>query len=147
MSTTSTTTTELDTIADADATLVRPERFATVSARITKTAAPTAGEPDVIATITDDSVDADREVVLPGGADLSRYVRAPRIMLCHAYGKPGDYYPLPVGKALWTKRQGNAIVAGIKFARSTPMGREVAGLFEEDCLNTFSVGFQSLDAS
>lgn len=103
--------------------------------------------PDVVATITCDSVDADKEVVLPQGADLSRYVKAPRVMLCHAYGRPGEYYPLPIGKALWTKRQGRAIVQGIRFARSSAMGREVQGLFEEGMLNTFSIGFVSLEAS
>jgi hypothetical protein len=103
--------------------------------------------PDVVATITCDTVDADNEVVLPQGADLSRYVKAPRVMLCHAYGRPGEYYPLPIGKALWTKRQGRALVQGIRFARSSAMGREVQGLFEEGMLNTFSIGFVSLDAS
>jgi hypothetical protein len=103
--------------------------------------------PDVVATITCDSVDADKEVVLPQGADLSRYIKAPRVMLCHAYGRPGEYYPLPIGKALWTKRQGKAIVQGIRFARSSAMGREVQGLFEEGMLNTFSIGFVSLESS
>lgn len=103
--------------------------------------------PDVVATITCDSVDADKEVVLPQGADLSRYIKAPRVMLCHAYGRPGEYYPLPIGKALWTKRQGRAIVQGIRFARSSAMGREVQGLFEEGMLNTFSIGFVSLESS
>lgn len=103
--------------------------------------------PDVVATITCDSVDADKEVVLPEGADLSRYIKAPRVMLCHAYGRPGEYYPLPIGKALWTKRQGRAIVQGIRFARSSAMGREVQGLFEEGMLNTFSIGFVSVESS
>ncbi len=103
--------------------------------------------PDVVATITCDTVDADNEVVLPEGADLSRYVKAPRVMLCHAHGRPGEYYPLPIGKALWTKRQGRALLQGIRFARSSAMGREVAALFREGMLNTFSIGFLSNEAS
>lgn len=101
---------------------------------------------DVVATITDDSVDGDNEVVLPQGADLSRYIKAPRIMLCHAYGKPGDYYPIPVGKALWTRREGNAIRQGIRFAKDGE-GPLIANLFRDGMLNTFSIGFIAEESS
>lgn len=123
----------------------KPPRFAELPARLTKGADPNG--PDVIATITCETVDADNEVVLAGGADLSRFRKNPVIQLCHAYGKPGEYYPLPVGKALWVRQEGPALIAGIRFARTSAMGREVTGLFEESVLSAFSIGFQSLEAS
>ncbi len=51
-----------------------------------------------------DSVDADDEVMLPDGVDLSRFGKNPVVMLCHAIGQPGCYYPLPVGRALGRRR-------------------------------------------
>lgn len=131
--------------AAAEAAL-KADHFLFFNANVRTIKQPTVHEPDVVATVTCDSVDADNEVVLPGGADLSRYIKAPRIMLCHAYGRPGDYYPLPIGKALWTKRQGNGIMQGIRFAK-TAMAQEVAELFRDDMLNTFSIGFISKESS
>ncbi len=117
-----------------------------VNAAITK-AANEEGPIDVVATVTTDCVDADREVVLPGGVDLERYLESPRIQLCHATGsRPGEFYILPIGKALWTRRTANSLVQGIQFA-DTPMAREVAELFRTGFINTFSIGFRSLEAS
>ncbi len=123
----------------------KPSRFAELPARLTKGTDPNG--PDVVAVITCETVDADNEVVLAGGADLSRFRKNPVIQLCHSYGKPGEYYPLPVGKALWVRQEGPALIAGIRFARTSAMGREVTGLFEESVLSAFSIGFVSLEAS
>jgi len=125
---------------------VKANRFKEFSAKVRVVDASEEANVDVVAVVTCDSVDADEEVVLPGGADLSRYIKAPRIQLCHAYGKPGEYYPLPVGKALWTKREGRTLMQGIRFAK-TEMGQEVAELFRDGMMNTFSIGFISLEAS
>lgn len=126
----------------------KPTRYRNLVAKVTPRPASDADdEPDVIARITTDIVDDDREVVLPGGADLSRFRLNPIIMLCHAYGRPGEYYPLPVGKAIWTRQEGNGLVQGIRFSRETPMGRQVLALFAEKMLRTFSIGFTSLEAS
>jgi hypothetical protein len=133
----------------AKATPITPDSSphkAFVRAAITKDVNPD-GPVDVVATVTTDCVDADREVVLPGGVDLSRYLSAPRIQLCHATGsRPGEYYVLPIGRAVWTRRIDNSLVQGIEFAK-TPMGQEVAELFRSGMLNTFSIGFVSLEAS
>ena len=66
---------------------------------------------DVACFMTTDTVDADNEVVLPSGADLARFEKNPVLMLCHAHGQPGSYYPLPVGKVVWTKKRPNGIMA------------------------------------
>lgn len=128
-----------------DTTILETPRYRNFNAEVARGRNPNG--PDVIATITCETVDADNEVVLADGADLSRFVKAPRIMLCHAYGRPGEYYPLPIGVALWTKQEGNALLAGIRFSRTTDMAKEVHGLFAEGMLNTFSIGFQSIEAS
>lgn len=104
--------------------------------------------PDVVARITTISLDADKEIVLPSGADLGRYRKNPIVMLNHnAYGKAGDYYPIPIGKALWIKTTGDALIAGIRFSRDTQMGREVHALFREEILRGFSIGFDELEKS
>jgi hypothetical protein len=102
---------------------------------------------DVACFMTTDSVDADDEVVLPAGADLSRFEKNPVVMLCHAYGQPGSYYPLPVGRVPWSKKRPTGILAGVKFAESSEMGRQVKGLFDEDMLRSFSIGFRPLESS
>jgi 2'-5' RNA ligase len=102
---------------------------------------------DVACFMTTDSVDADDEVVLPAGGDLSRFEKNPVVMLCHAYGQPGSYYPLPVGRVPWSKKRPTGILAGVKFAESSEMGRQVKGLFDEDMLRSFSIGFRPLESS
>ena len=126
--------------------VLKPNRYKELSANLRKVEKPDNTRIDVVATVSDDSVDGDHVVVLPGGLDKTRYDKAPRIMLCHAYGRPGDYYPMPVGKALWTRREGNKIKQGIRFAKYG-MGPLVADLFRDEMLNTFSIGFISEESS
>lgn len=102
---------------------------------------------DVECFMTTDSVDADEEVMLPEGIDLSRFNKNPVVMLCHAMGQPGCFYPLPVGRAVWTRRVKRGVLAGVKFSEKSDMGREVKSLFEENMLRSFSVGFRPLEAS
>lgn len=102
---------------------------------------------DIECFMSTDSVDSDDEVMLPNGIDLSRYAKNPVVMLCHAMGQPGCFYPLPVGKALWTKQVKRGVLAGVRFARDTEMGRQVKSLFDEGMLRSFSVGFRPLEAS
>lgn len=117
-----------------------------VEARVSSSVDPGAAV-DVACFMTTDTVDADDEVVLPSGADLSRFEKNPVLMLCHAYGQPGSYYPLPIGKVVWTRKRPHGVMAGIAFARSTTMGREVKALFDEDMCRSFSIGFRSLESS
>lgn len=102
---------------------------------------------DVACFMTTDAVDGDGEVMLPDGGDLSRFDKNPVVMLCHAMGQPGCYYPLPVGKAEWTKKRPRGVMAGVRFTEKSPMGREVKALFEDDMLRSFSVGFKPVEFS
>lgn len=121
-------------------------RYKHLTARVAPSIDPDAAI-DVACFMSTDTVDADDEVLLPEGVDLSRFDRNPVVMLCHSYGQPGCYYPLPVGKAEWTKKRPRGILAGVRFTDRTAMGREIKALFDDDMLRSFSVGFIPRDAS
>lgn len=132
-----------------DDTVLRgnPEcRYKFLEARVAPSIDPSAAV-DVACFMTTDAVDADDEVVLPSGAELSRFEKNPVLMLGHGYGQPGCYYPLPIGKVMWTKKRPHGLMAGVAFARSTSIGREIKGLFDEDMCRSFSIGFRSLESS
>ncbi len=78
---------------------------------------------DVACFMTTDTVDADNEVVLPSGADLSRFEKNPVLMLCHAHGQPGSYYPLPIGKVIWT----NPDISSVDEIRNGAMALLIVG--------------------
>lgn len=120
--------------------------YKAVEARVAPSVDPTAAV-DVACFMTTDTVDADDEIVLPSGADMSRFEKNPVLLLCHGYGQPGAYHALPIGRVAWTKKRPNGILAGVKFAQSTAMGRDIKALFEEGMLRSFSIGFRSLEAS
>jgi hypothetical protein len=50
--------------------------------------------------MTTDTVDADDEIVLPGGRrPESRFEKNPVLLLCHGYGQPGSHHALPIGRS------------------------------------------------
>jgi len=57
--------------------------------------------------ITTDALDRDREVVLPGGGDFAQFRKNPVVTFAHRYNE------LPVGRALWLKRDEQNGRAGI----------------------------------
>ena len=88
--------------------------YKAVTAKVAPPADPDASI-DLACFMSTDAVDADDEVLLPGGVDLSRFEKNPVVMLCHAYGQPGCYYPLPVGKVVWTRKRPHGVLAGVRF--------------------------------
>lgn len=52
-----------------------------------------------ISVVSSDSVDADKEIVAPGGLDWSQFLKSPSVSLSHNYKIPR------VGKCQWVKRQ------------------------------------------
>ena len=78
--------------------------------------------------------DRSDEVLEPGGADMRGFKANPVVMFAHRYDQP------PIGKALWIKKDGDGILAKIKFA-STDFAKEIFGLFKEGFMKAFSVGF------
>ena len=57
--------------------------------------------------ITTDALDRDREVVLPGGGDFKQFRKNPVVTFAHRYDE------LPVGRAVWLKRDEQNGRAGI----------------------------------
>lgn len=88
----------------------------------------------VVAVISSASVDRDKEVLLPKGANFDNYLKNPVVLWGHQSSDP------PIGKALWVKRGQKQITAKVKFA-TTERAEEIWELFKGGYLNAFSVGF------
>lgn len=86
------------TVIDANGNRVQVEGYAR---RMTETKAMDFrdGEHADISVITSDTVDRDKEVVLPRGLDFSQFLKNPVVTFCH------NYSTLPVGKCLWVKME------------------------------------------
>jgi phage head maturation protease len=125
---------------------IRADHYRQINAAVQTPIDPSAAA-DITCFMTTDTVDADDEIMLPGGADLSRFEKNPVLLLCHGYGQPGSHHPLPIGRVVGTKKRPNGILGQVKFAESTAMGREVKGLFQEGMFRSFSIGFRSLESS
>lgn len=98
-----------------------------------------AAERTVTAIISTSSIDRDKEILVPKGADFSNYLKNPVVMWAH------NYFGQPIGRAMWIKRRGNTIVAKVEFA-NTEQADEVYELFKGGFLSAFSVGFRVLEA-
>ena len=88
------------------------------------------------AAISTDTVDRDREVLLPKGAELENYQKNPVVLWAH------DYSGTPVGLAQWIKAGRKYIKAKWKWA-TTSKAQEIKELWEGGFLNAISVGFIS----
>jgi HK97 family phage prohead protease len=95
-------------------------------------------ERSVVAVISSNAVDRDKEVLVPGGIEMENFQKNPVIPWSHQTFDP------PIGKALWVskvpKRNTRSIRAKVKFA-TTERAEEVWQLFKGGFLNAFSVGF------
>jgi hypothetical protein len=118
-----------------------------IEARVAPSIDPAAGI-DVACFMTTDQVDADDEIVLPSGADLSRFEKNPVLLLCHGYGQPGAL-PRAADRPRRLDQEAAQRHDGRREVRpnATAMARDVKGLFEEGMLRSFSIGFRSLEAS
>lgn len=89
------------------------------------------------ATFSAEVVDADGEVILIDGIDLSRFHKNPVVLL-------GHYSDSPIGRCLWTKAVDGADgVRGLRgkvaFGRSE-LAEESWGLVQDGILSSFSIG-------
>lgn len=91
-------------------------------------------ERTVTAVISTSTVDREKEVLLPKGADYEQYLKNPVVLWAH------DYRETPIGKALWVKSARKTITAKVRFAE-TDKADEIYQLFKGHFLNAFSVGF------
>ena len=99
------------------------------------------GERADISLITSDTVDRDREVMLPGGADWKDFRKNPVVTFAHNYDQ------LPVGRALWVKREGNGWMAKTQYIsrpedyEGTWFADAVWHMVKEGVLRGKSIGF------
>jgi HK97 family phage prohead protease len=91
-------------------------------------------EQTLTAYISTDTRDRHGEVLDPQGLDKKNYEKNPVVLWAHDYSQP------PIGRAMWTKKDGVGVLSKVKFA-STPFAQEIFQLYKEKVLNTFSVGF------
>jgi len=91
-------------------------------------------ERTVTATINTATVDRQKEVVLPNGADLERYQKNPIVLWAHQYSET------PIARCLWIKKSRKSIVAKAKFAQ-TEKADEIFQLYRDGYLSAFSIGF------
>ena len=88
-----------------------------------------------IAAISTDTIDRDKEVMLPKGVDFENYNKNPVVLWAH------DYSGTPVGKAQWVKQGRKYIKAKWEWA-DTEKAQEIKQLWEGGFLNAVSVGFE-----
>lgn len=91
-------------------------------------------EQTITAYISTSARDRHNESLDPSGVDLSHYKKNPIVLWAHDYSLP------PIGKSLWVKRDGEGILAKVKFA-STEFAQEIFQLYKEGFMKAFSVGF------
>jgi HK97 family phage prohead protease len=91
-------------------------------------------ERTLTALISTGAVDRMGEVIDPKGIDLRNFRKNPIVAWAH------DYTALPIGKALWTRKDPRGIISKVQFA-THQFADEVFNLYKEKFLNAFSVGF------
>ncbi|KKN58284.1 hypothetical protein LCGC14_0553640 [marine sediment metagenome] len=89
-----------------------------------------------IAWISTDSIDRDKEVLLPKGVDFDSFNKNPVVLWAH------DYSGTPVGKAQWVKQGRKYIKAKWEWAE-TDKAQEIKQLWDGGFLSAISVGFIS----
>jgi len=99
------------------------------------------GSREIIFTINTDTVDRDREVVLPKGLVKKNYAGNPVVLLNH------DYQTLPIGKTLWIKGDATKLIAKAYISDKTQLANDVFGLLQDGILSAASIGFAPLEQS
>ena len=96
------------------------------------------GERAAIQYISTRDVDRDREVMVPKGAILDEFKKAPQVLWGHDYSKP------PLGSDEWIKVDDKGILAKTIYA-TTERAEEIFKLKQEGHLRTQSVGFVPIE--
>jgi hypothetical protein len=96
-------------------------------------------ERTIKATISTNDIDADGDIVIPEGANISRYVNNPVVHWNHNYALP------PIGKCTELKICDNKIEAKIQFA-DTQHALDIWNLVKGGFLKAHSIGFVTIKA-
>ena len=96
------------------------------------------GERAVIQYVSTYHSDRDREVMVPRGAILDEFKKAPQVLWGHDYSQP------PIGSDEWIRVDDNGILAKTIYA-TTDRAEEIFRLKQEGHLRTQSVGFVPIE--
>lgn len=98
------------------------------------------GERAIIQYVSTRDMDRDNEILMPKGAVLNQFKKAPQVLWGHDYSQP------PVAKDEWIKIDEKGVMAKTVYA-DTPRGEELWQLRKGGFLNTSSVGFIPLETT
>ena len=98
------------------------------------------GEDEVEVVIATGDIARDGHILVPGGVDLTNYLRNPVVLWQHS---PDD----PVGNAENVRVEGDKIVARVRFAPTgiSEVADRTRGLVKSGVIQAVSVGFEPLD--
>lgn len=115
--------------------LNRTKFFRTCTAAISK-----AGARQVVAVVSTDGVDRDRDRLRQGGWQIENFMKNPVITAYHDYRRP------PVGRALDARVTPRGLEMRVEFTppEINPEGASIGEMYADGWMNTFSVGFQPL---
>jgi HK97 family phage prohead protease len=99
-----------------------------------------AGSREIIACISDDTVDRDGEVLIPSGLVKKQYAGNPVVLYGHDSTQP------PIGSCRWIKATGNKLIAKYYLSK-TPFANDILTLMQEGVLRAHSIGFLDLEAT
>lgn len=91
-------------------------------------------ERTIVASITTETMDREKEIVVARGGDLANYRKNPVVLWCHKYDMP------PVAKNLWIKGNGAGLIAKTQYA-ATERAEEIWQLRKGGFLKGYSIGF------
>lgn len=86
------------------------------------------------AIISTKAVDRDGDIVEPRGINTNNFIKNPIVLWAHNQSLP------PIGKVEDVFVSDSGVQADIKFA-DTPFAKEIFSLFEQGCMNCWSIGF------
>jgi len=96
-------------------------------------------ERSVVAYGNTKSIDSYNEVLLPTGWTFERFDKNPIMPWSHSYRLP------PVGRIPWRKTDNVGLLFKGIFAK-TAFAEEIWGLYRDDFMRAFSVGYEQVDA-
>jgi len=95
-----------------------------------------ATEGEAAVTISTDSPDRSRDRVMPGGADLTAFMKNPVVLFGH------DYHSIPVGTATSIQTTEHGLTATWKWLTGDPFADRVKNAWDQGVLRAASIGFK-----
>ena len=95
----------------------------------------------MIAVASDETIDRDGQSIKIGSWDLGNFKKNPVIQFGHRYDVP----PIGVARKIWV--EGRKLLFEPVFHKITELSRDIAAMYEQGFMNSFSVGFMAKEKS